>query len=414
MANFDKISINGTYYNVKDTAAQQKITAETKAREAADTALGQKITKETEAREKADTALSNRISSIENAKNIKTVVDYGAKGDGVTDDTSAFVQSLSEQGICIIPKGVFAITSLTVTDAQSIIGESPELSVLKATTSSNVIIGSHTREAVFRNFGIDGNNVCNHGFFFDDCPSGLIESCSANNCLGTGFHLSGITYETQPLWKVQNCFASANGSDGFYIGTPDAIVDGCTAVSNCQSNEYAAGINVVGVSCKISNCHCWTRSSDSGLKSPNYAMRISGQDVVIVNCHIEGGAKSCLLATQAAYNLYVIGCIIYAPLGTELVYISQWYPTFIGCHISNTGGTASANAFFNGSSECFTIIGCRFDGNIPLFPGNGTMNNSYIQGFFSGSWETVFRPVNIGGCRGFVQTQGGIWHNLGS
>ena len=43
MADFDKISINGTYYNVKDTAAQQQIAAETSARELADSQITQQI-----------------------------------------------------------------------------------------------------------------------------------------------------------------------------------------------------------------------------------------------------------------------------------------------------------------------------------------------------------------------------------
>ena len=64
MADFDKISINATYYNVKDTAARQQIAEETEAREAADTALGQKITKETDAREQADNQLSQQIESV--------------------------------------------------------------------------------------------------------------------------------------------------------------------------------------------------------------------------------------------------------------------------------------------------------------------------------------------------------------
>lgn len=75
MAFFDKISINGTYYNVKDTAAQKKIDAETTAREQADTALESKLESE----------LESKIGEVP-----KTPEQFGAVGDGQTDDTEAF------------------------------------------------------------------------------------------------------------------------------------------------------------------------------------------------------------------------------------------------------------------------------------------------------------------------------------
>ena len=77
MADFDKISINGTYYNVKDTAARQQITEETKERKAADTTLGQQI--------------AGVEAEVKKAP-WTTPETYGAKGDGVTDDSSAFTK----------------------------------------------------------------------------------------------------------------------------------------------------------------------------------------------------------------------------------------------------------------------------------------------------------------------------------
>ena len=65
MADFDKISIKGVPYNVKDSMARQQISTETTAREQADTELGEQI---------------SAMKSV----NTKTVKDYGAKGDGLS------------------------------------------------------------------------------------------------------------------------------------------------------------------------------------------------------------------------------------------------------------------------------------------------------------------------------------------
>lgn len=93
MADFDKISINRTYYNVKDTAARQQISAETSAREAADSALESKI------------AATGRL-----------LTSFGAVGDGQTDDSVALKNAIvtcSKEGTTLyIDDKTFYVASL--------------------------------------------------------------------------------------------------------------------------------------------------------------------------------------------------------------------------------------------------------------------------------------------------------------
>lgn len=107
MADFDKIGINGTYYNVKDSAAQQQISKETKAREAADTALGQQISDISE-------KLTGAILTNEN-----TFINAAAAGMPSTGDVSAFLNQLMTEnpGACIfIPAGTYqAANTINVT-----------------------------------------------------------------------------------------------------------------------------------------------------------------------------------------------------------------------------------------------------------------------------------------------------------
>lgn len=118
MADFDKINIDSASYNVKDTQAREDLAAETTAREQADTQLGQEISAETTAREQADTQLGQQIEAEQQARQqadtqlgqqfsalagqtlsgakIITPQMYGAVGNGVTDDTDAFIAAIQD------------------------------------------------------------------------------------------------------------------------------------------------------------------------------------------------------------------------------------------------------------------------------------------------------------------------------
>lgn len=97
MADFDKISINRTYYNVKDTTARQQISAETAAREQADSQLSQQIIEQT--------AATGRL-----------LTSFGAVGDGQTDDSAALKNAIvtcSQEGTTLyIDDKTFYVASL--------------------------------------------------------------------------------------------------------------------------------------------------------------------------------------------------------------------------------------------------------------------------------------------------------------
>ena len=96
-----------------DTALSTAIQSETEARENADTALTNAIQAETDARIAEDTRLSARIEEVANATIFINVKEYGAVGDGVTDDTAAlnaaFAAVGNEKSIVYFPPGTYMI-----------------------------------------------------------------------------------------------------------------------------------------------------------------------------------------------------------------------------------------------------------------------------------------------------------------
>ena len=97
-----------------DNNLQTAIEAEQTARENADDGLQTAINDEKQAREDADNNLQNSIDQLQ--QDVKKVLDYanvksyGAKGDGVTDDTIAFSTALASGKDLFIPDGEYLIT----------------------------------------------------------------------------------------------------------------------------------------------------------------------------------------------------------------------------------------------------------------------------------------------------------------
>jgi hypothetical protein len=68
-------------------------------------------------------------------KRVKDVRDYGAQGDGFSDDTAAFKAACSAAGggTVYVPAGVYKVSSFTVPDGISMAGEGMNTSIVAGT-----------------------------------------------------------------------------------------------------------------------------------------------------------------------------------------------------------------------------------------------------------------------------------------
>ena len=100
--------------DAEKTAREDAITAEQTARKNADNDLHTAITDEQTARENADNGLQNSIEQLQ--QDIKKVLDYanvknyGAKGDGSTDDTESIKKAIASGKDLYFPDGEYLIT----------------------------------------------------------------------------------------------------------------------------------------------------------------------------------------------------------------------------------------------------------------------------------------------------------------
>ena len=172
MAYFDKAKMsNGTVVDVQDTKGRAladtkldaaktelnqtittKVNEEAAARQEADTSIRSALTQESTARADADSELEAKINNI--AETYVNVKKYGAKGDGITDDTAAIKAMYADVGYIVLGKGTFRVTDTIAVTGGCILGFG-DASVLKmdATVNKPVVKASN------RSF-LQGFNIC--------------------------------------------------------------------------------------------------------------------------------------------------------------------------------------------------------------------------------------------------------------
>lgn len=100
--------------------------------------------------------LSSRFSDVTNVK------DFGAAGDGLTDDTAAFASAASAGKHIYVPEGTYLLDSFTISDNGYVFeGASPRTTVLKARSAGTSKLlkiqgsGAFAQNNVIRNFTLD-------------------------------------------------------------------------------------------------------------------------------------------------------------------------------------------------------------------------------------------------------------------
>ena len=134
------------------------------------------------------------------------VKDYGAAGDGTTDDTNSIQNAMDaahiDGGTVYIPAGTYLTSTITAYKDVSILGDNKAASILKASPgTTDVIYYSDTTtqdpnsnvtylRANFDKFQIDCNNTGANGISIIRAPTGHIDGVAVYNC-ATGVKWDG-------------------------------------------------------------------------------------------------------------------------------------------------------------------------------------------------------------------------------
>ena len=202
-----------------------------------------------------------------------SVLDFGAVGDGVTDDTVAIQAALNTPHTVLLPQGIYRITSQLVFGAtcSGLIGEGMYLSVISKEFNGNAIL-CDTNGAVIQHIGINGN-----GATYTDggiVPRGyniLIQHCRINDTADSPIKVTGAIGSNAlaaTYLRVDSCFLNPTNSSTTYgvrsISADDSArptgrvfsnLSGGSSLVDFSGMNYAVLENSLGTLIKF-DAHC--------------------------------------------------------------------------------------------------------------------------------------------------------------
>ncbi len=312
-----------------------------------------------------------------------SVVDFGAVGNGVTDDRVAIQRCIdvvyaAGGGVVYLPAGTYVVSEfstlsycLLLKHNVTLEGESRDTAIIKLKASANASVRliytnylqpTHHNQTV-RNLTLDGNKSAQtasehrHGLMAAYDTTGLtIENVKAQNCTGDGLYLHNSTNAV-----VRNVYCTLNDRNGFTMGGAVfyPLVTGSTFVGNAvqqvdsepPTDSLIVGAQIVG-------------NVIDGRASTDYALTCGGNYDSDLNL---------------SYGYEIRANMIYGP-----VY-------FAGCRDSVLAGNQIINHTLKAAVEIYrSCHRIRVEGNGRIENTNAAMVNGvvYLQGVLE-SFEDV-------------------------
>lgn len=348
------------------------------------------------------------------------VLNYGATGDGVTDDTAAIQAAITAagRGTVFLPEGNYRVTQLNITTSTNMLGcgaggvvtggtRITSISALPVINISYVNDYAHT----FQNFAIIGNDTAGQiGFLINGMSSNLtlfnvyVLNCDYGVQMATVRHTTGINFISSTFQNnvTAGIYGLNNNTDGRQVNAINII--------SCQIGANGHGIHIMGTNINII-ANTIQGQSKTGIFLSSRVLGNKNSQSNNVNIHDN--------YMEENVEASIIGEAYYTAAPAVVQAIS--YLTIRGNYIYQTDATTTENAAIilrraAGSLDFLTGVmntqilknNISVDGALYKIDANDCLNNTstlYVDGcetvdfltLYTGLWETQFqRPEIIG------------------
>lgn len=306
------------------------------------------------------------------------VADFGATGDGTTNDTVA-IQSALDSGAAFVyfPKGTYAVSYLTVNNNQKLFGTGIQSIILATNATADApagIISANNKSGIeicdlkLQGINRPQNNISTNqdgdrGISFDTCSDINIHDCEVS-----GFWSFGIVCSGGSNIRINNNYVNNIGNQS------------CIAVSN-QVIQATVSNNI----CQNGKLY--------GVEAENFSSNLTIVGNVIDNC-VAGIALVRGISHTAVTGNKIRNCnntnTISGSSGIGLYYVGS--STEVLYDISTTGNVVSDNNAYalniNGGHQNLTFAGNTFQNSntnttnklVEIVAGTGTKQNVVFTG----------------------------------
>ncbi|NEU76503.1 hypothetical protein PI95_029310 [Hassallia byssoidea VB512170] len=304
-------------------------------------------------------------SKLMTLKEFVSVKDFGAVGDGITDDSSAIQSAVTASNKVYIPAGTYKITKgITIPSNREIFGDGAGTIIQLAANSITAFSTGNSS---------DSSNIFIHNLLIDGGGQTSTISTGFRGCVGIyATRISNLKINNVVIQKmgvsnqVKPTIDSDSGGFGIIVEARYGSIQNIR-ISNCTINNiagggmnsgdgiyiagYAKGVglshtDVVIRDCWVSTCgrHCYTVAGGSGETIPS--------GIKIINCYAEKAALDGL-DIEDGYEVLIDGCTFYA-CGNDQTYFNP--VSAYGASYRLLAGIAISNNSVN-----ISIINSRFD-----------------------------------------------------
>lgn len=260
---------------------------------------------------------------------VVNVLDYGATGNGVTDDTAAVqaaINAAGNGGCLYIPKGKYYCASgLTVSNQNfSMRGDAASNQANQSDFSSAIVFGDTAsagiifnnasftmRQIVIENLGFHGD-TSQSVMRFDDVANINISNCFVGNASAVASN--AINFTGCFIIYTENCFIEKTANEraadtiGIRINLSNPQLAGIYSFYNTTVRNFATGLIVDG---QYSDTERYQSFNFIGsqAKSNTIGLELSGklQSGTIQGSYFEGNQQHDIRMTEGVQNLEIVG-----------------------------------------------------------------------------------------------------------